>query len=145
RDFGFRHGWKATLAFAVALLAGAFWTGAAGPVDEVRRQMVELRREISRHDEAYANATPEINDHDYDQLKRRLAALEEQFPDVAGSLPALPGIADDRSGRFRTVRHRERMLSLDKAYTEAELGAFHARLAKRLGREDLVYVVEPKF
>src|SRR6186997_126325 len=37
------------------------------------------------------------------------------------------------------------MMSLDKAYSTSELRSFHARLAKALGREDLAYVVEPKY
>jgi len=36
------------------------------------------------------------------------------------------------------------MQSLDNTYSETELREFHARLARLLGREDLVYCVEPK-
>ena len=36
-------------------------------------------------------------------------------------------------------------MSLDKTYAETDLRAFHARLARQLGRDDLEYVVEPKF
>ena len=36
------------------------------------------------------------------------------------------------------------MQSLDNTYSEAELRAFHQRLVKLFGREDLAYVVEPK-
>lgn len=111
-----------------------------------RQQISDLRREIARHDAAYHGAaSPEIGDWDYDQLKRRLTALEGQFPDAANGSPALAKIGDDRSGLFPTRRHRERMMSLEKVYTAADLLAFHARLAKRLGSEDLAYVVEPKF
>src|SRR5437868_7083607 len=99
RQLAISHGWKVTLILAVALLAGAFWTGAAGPIDDVRRQISELRGEIARHDEAYhRQAAPTISDYEYDQLKRRLAALEEQFPEVARAIAPLAEIGDDRSG-----------------------------------------------
>lgn len=107
-----------------------------------RERIQWLRMEIIRHDELYfKKAAPEISDAAYDALKRELAALEQAYPDLAQA----PAPSDDRTGKFPTYRHRVRMLSLDKSYTDAELRAFHERLAKRLGRTELVYVVEPKF
>lgn len=120
--------------------------GAAEVAASTSQQIADLRREIARHDAAYhAAAAPEIGDWDYDQLRRQLKVLEGQSPDAANSSPALVKIGDDRSGLFPTRRHRERMMSLEKVYTAADLRAFHARLAKRLGTDDLAYVVEPKF
>jgi len=128
------------------MLAALVPVDAAEVGTDPRELIAAHRREITRHDEAYhRNAAPEISDHDYDQLKRRLTALEREHPDAAKAAPPLREIGDDRSGLFATVRHRERMMSLEKAYSEPELRAFHARLAKLLGRGDLAYVVEPKF
>lgn len=111
-----------------------------------REQIMALRAEIARHDALYhRQAAPEISDADYDRLKRRLREWERTFPAIAQEVPAVPEIGDDRSGLFKTHRHRERMMSLDKAYTEAELRAFHARVEKLLVRRGLAYVVEPKF
>ena len=112
---------------------------------EAAQRAAALRAEIARCDDLYfQKAAPEISDFAYDQLKRELAALQQAFPELsAGAAPAA-GIGDDRSGLFPVYRHREPMLGLDKAYTEAEVRAFHARLAKRLGRTDLAYVIEPK-
>ncbi|MBI4623127.1 MAG: NAD-dependent DNA ligase LigA [Verrucomicrobia bacterium] len=111
---------------------------------ETEQRLAALRAEIARHDALYRQAAPEISDYDYDRLKRRFAELERAFPELAQRLPPLPAIGDDRTGLFQTYRHRERMMSLDKTYAPAEVSAFHARLAKLLGRNDLVYVVEPK-
>lgn len=108
-----------------------------------RERIAELRTEIARHDELYfRKAKPEITDAAYDRLKRELAALEAAHPEFAR---AAEGVGDDRSGRFPVYAHRERMLSLAKAYTEAEWRAFHAKLTKQLGRPDLAFVVEPKY
>ena len=60
-------------------------------------------------------------------------------------VPALAEVGDDRSGLFKIYRHRERMLSLEKAYTETELRAFVARAEKALGKREVAFVVEPKF
>jgi DNA ligase (NAD+) len=113
---------------------------------EARQRLAELRAQIALADVQYhRDAMPEISDFEYDQLKQRAAALERAFPEIARSVPAVPEIGDDRTGLFQTARHRERMLSLDKTYAEADVRAFHTRVAKQLGREDLAYVVEPKF
>lgn len=110
-----------------------------------RGQIADLRAEIARHDALYFRAAaPEISDADYDALKRRLGELERAHPEAAASAPTLAAIGDDRSGQRPTFPHGAPMLSLEKAYTEAELRAFHARLARVLGRDDLPYVVEPK-
>ncbi len=108
-----------------------------------RERIAELRTEIARHDELYFRmAKPEISDAAYDRLKRELAALEAAHPEFARQAHS---VGDDRSGRFPVYAHRERMLSLNKAYTEAEWRAFHAKLAKQLGRPDLAFMVEPKY
>jgi DNA ligase (NAD+) len=110
--------------------------------DHARERISWLHAEIARHDGLYfKKAAPEISDAAYDALKRELVALEQVYPEFAQS----SAVGDDRSGGFPTYRHRVRMLSLDKCYTEGELGAFSERLAKRLGRAELVYVVEPKY
>jgi DNA ligase (NAD+) len=115
-------------------------------LDEARRQLASLRTEVAHHDRLYhQQAAPEISDYEYDQLKRRLRELERAFPELAAEPGAVAEVGDDRTGLFATYRHRETMLSLEKTYAEADVRAFHRRLEKRLGRDDLAYVVEPKF
>src|SRR5262245_10965235 len=131
--------------FAALLAVSSAVAQPSSVATDVTHQIGALRAEIARHDELYhRQAASEIPDRDYDELRRRLAALERQHPEAARQAPPLPGIGDDRSGVRATRRHRERMLSLDKAYTETELRAFHARVARELGREAIDYGVEPK-
>jgi DNA ligase (NAD+) len=109
-------------------------------------QIAALRREIAHHDTLYhRDAEPEITDFEYDQLKERLATLERENPTAATAVPPVAPIGDDRSSRFSTYRHGERMLSLDKTYAEADVRAFANRVARQLQRDDLVFVIEPKF
>ncbi len=149
--------------FLVIWLMGGFGYAAISPTEmkpegvlaaEVRQlnpteageRIDALRTEIAFHDELYfKKSAPVISDFAYDQLKRELAALEQAFPQAAREGGAPAGVGDDRAGQFPTCRHRARMLSLNKSYTEAELRAFDARLRRQLGRGDLEYVVEPKF
>ena len=128
-----------------ALPAGLAAQAATGP-DAIARELTDLRRELARHDRLYQReSASEITDAEYDRLRRRLAELE---PDRAGSAPAevSPAVlGDDRTGRFPNHRHREPMLSLDKVYTGGDLRAFHRRIAVALGRDEVAYVIEPKY
>ena len=112
---------------------------------EARERGDLLRREIAHDDALYfRQAAPEISDFAYDQLKRELADLEAAFPQLSeGGGPQLP-VGDDRTGLFPVCRHIEPMSGLDKTYSEAELRAFLGRLVRRIGREDVPVVIEPK-
>ncbi len=112
---------------------------------EAKKRIAELRAEVARHAELYyRQATPEISDHDYDLLERALADLEKEFPQFATKDSQTKKVGDDRVQGFKEVAHRQKMLSLDNTYNEEEVRAFHARLARLLGTDDLRYTVEPK-
>ena len=112
---------------------------------KAQQRIVALRAQIARDDELYfKRAQPEISDFEYDANKRELADLEQQFPQFATADSPTRRVGDDRVQGFQEVAHRQKMLSLDNTYNEEELRAFHARLARLLGTEDLRYTVEPK-
>lgn len=109
-------------------------------------RVTELRAEIARADDLYfKKSAPDISDAAYDQLKRELAALDQAFPELADHRDSVAAVGDDTTGEFPRARHRQRMLSLRKSYTEAELRSFHERVVDQLGQRDAVFVVEPKF
>ena len=129
------------------LLAPLLLVVAASAAGDPRAEIRTLREEIARHDGLYhRRGAPVIGDADYDALWERLAALEFNHPAAAAEAgAALPPVPDDRSGALPTRAHHVPMLSLAKARTPAALRAFHARLSRRFGSEDLAYVVEPKY
>lgn len=115
------------------------------PLAEVHERIAALRAEVAHHDELYfKHAAPVISDAAYDQLKRELTEWEGRYP----ALSTAPGDGlgvDDRTGLRPVYRHRERMLSLAKSYSELELRSFDERIRRQLGRQNLIYVVEPKY
>ena len=112
---------------------------------EARERIAGLRAEVTRHDELYyRRAKPEVSDLEYDRLKRELADLEARFPQLRAADSPTQRVGDDRLPGFAVFRHRQPMQSLDNTYSDAELRAFHQRLVKLFGQEDLAYVVEPK-
>jgi DNA ligase (NAD+) len=105
-------------------------------------QLLELRREIARHDELYfRKAAPVISDAEYDALKIKLKELEERTGESVDGV----AVGDDRTGDYAAYRHREPMQSLAKAYSDEEVAAFVARVEAKLGRGDVQLRVEPKY
>jgi DNA ligase (NAD+) len=114
--------------------------------EEALPKIETLRAEILRHDERYyREAKPEITDFEYDLLKHELAELETRFPQFARADSPTQQVGDDRVQGFVEVAHRQKMLSLDNTYNEAEVRAFGVRLAKLVERAGgLDFTVEPK-
>jgi DNA ligase (NAD+) len=108
-------------------------------VDEHAR----LADEIAEHDLRYhRDDAPTISDGEYDALKRRLLELEALHPDLAPSTT----VGAPASAAFSQVVHGAPMLSLDNAFTDAEVVDFDGRVRRflRLGDEPIAYVAEPK-
>ena len=112
---------------------------------KAKQRITELRAQIARANDLYFKQTnPEISDFEYDAAKRELEDLEKLFPQFATPDSPTQRVGDDRVQGFQEVAHRQKMLSLDNTYNEAELRAFHTRLTKLLETDDLRYTVEPK-
>lgn len=141
-----RWRWRSVCLIALGLWWGVLLAGAAVMPDAMqgKARIVELRAEIAHHDELYfKQASPEISDHAYDQLKRELQHLERLHPEYARAADSRAG--DDRTDTFPPWHHGVPMLSLNKSYEREELQEFCARVAGRLERGDLTWILEPKF
>ena len=113
----------------------------------------ELAEQVRRANRLYHEEdAPELEDAEYDQLFRRLVALEAAFPAlITPDSPTQQVGGAPAGGRFPEVHHRRPMLSLSNAFSHDELRAFDARVRRGLGlppppspREDLTYVAELK-
>ncbi|MDA0302304.1 MAG: NAD-dependent DNA ligase LigA, partial [Chloroflexi bacterium] len=105
----------------------------------------ELRAQIRYHDHRYYTLQqPEIGDTQYDLLLRELRDLEERFPDLVTPDSPTQRVSGEATVEFAPVQHREPMLSLANVFNAEELAAWHARAVRRIEREDLRFVCEPK-
>src|SRR5690349_12965422 len=108
-------------------------------------RIAELRTQIDRHNYLYyVEAKPEISDREFDRLLEELQALESQHPDLVTPDSPTQRVGGQPIEGFRTVKHREPMLSIDNTYNAEELREFDARVRKLLGGEPVTYVVELK-
>jgi DNA ligase (NAD+) len=111
----------------------------------VKDRVEQLRKEIRHHDYLYyVDARPEISDRDYDRLMEELKKLEAAHPELATSDSPTQRVGGEPIAGFRTVRHREPMMSIDNSYSAADLREFDRRVRKPLGGEKVTYVVELK-
>jgi len=114
---------------------------AQGVPDEVRR----LRRDIEEHNRRYhVLDDPTITDAEYDELFRRLEALEAAHPELVTPDSPTQRVGATPAAGFATVAHRQQMLSLQNVTTREELREFDARIRKFLGRDRIAYAGEPK-
>ncbi|MGA2487138.1 MAG: NAD-dependent DNA ligase LigA [Roseiarcus sp.] len=116
--------------------------------DEAQAEHARLGAEIAGHDRRYhGEDAPTISDAEYDALRRRYAALEAAFPELAGpdSLSRKVGAAPAKE--FAKVRHVVPMLSLGNVFVDEEVEEFCARVRRFLGLGDdapLAFTAEPK-
>ncbi len=112
----------------------------------LREEAAALRREIEEHNRRYyVLDEPSIPDAEYDRIFRRFQELEAQFPELSTADSPTQRIGGKPLAAFAGVTHRTPMLSLNNAFTEAEVRAFDERIRKALGEEAIEYAVEPKF
>ena len=92
----------------------------------------------------YVRDAPIISDAEFDEMLRRLAALEEQYPelrtpDSPTQLVGGAGFATD----FTSADHLERMLSLDNVFSTEEFDLWAGRIRAEVG-SDVPYLCELK-
>ncbi|UNO39789.1 NAD-dependent DNA ligase LigA [Streptomyces sp. MST-110588] len=108
-------------------------TGAQAPA-EAREKHARLAEQIEEHRfRYYVRDAPVISDAEFDKLLRSLEALEEEHPQLRTPDSPTQKVAGAYETEFTEVAHRERMLSLDNAFTDEELSAWAERLAGELG------------
>ncbi|MCB0705568.1 MAG: NAD-dependent DNA ligase LigA [Saprospiraceae bacterium] len=96
----------------------------------------------------YVQNDPIISDFEYDQLFKKLEALEARFPEFITPDSPTQRVSADLTEDLPAVEHMIPMLSLANSYNAEDLKDFDEQIKKLclLDTEaDIEYVVEPKF
>ena len=126
---------------------------AALDIETAAARHASLVEQVERANRLYhVEDAPEISDAEYDQLFRRLVALENAFPQLVTPDSPTQQVGGTPTGTtFDEVRHRRPMLSLANAFSHDELRAFDTRVRRGLGlppapepADELRYVAELK-
>ncbi len=115
---------------------------------EVEQRLKALRAEIEYHNyRYYVLDDPVIPDAEYDRLMQELLALEAAWPDLVTPDSPSQRVGAQPLKEFREVQHALPMLSLNNAFTDADVQAFDRRVREGLDRpkEIIEYAAEPKF
>lgn len=115
--------------------------------DSIFKKHHQLAERIHSHNyKYYVEDEPQISDAEFDRLMQQLLSLEQQNPELVSIDSPSQRIGAKPLESFTLVRHKVPMLSLDKAYEEKELTAFHLRIQKKLllQSEFVAFCCEPK-
>ncbi|GLK66857.1 NAD-dependent DNA ligase LigA [Hansschlegelia plantiphila] len=117
-------------------------------LEDAAKEHEALAAEIREHDKRYYQQdAPTISDADYDALRRKLEALETAYPELRTPDSPTEEVGAAPSEAFAKVRHAVPMLSLEKAFTDAEVVEFAARVRRFLDlkpEQPLAISAEPK-
>ncbi|MGB2828605.1 MAG: NAD-dependent DNA ligase LigA, partial [Dehalococcoidales bacterium] len=103
-------------------------------LEETRKRIAKLRAEINRHNyRYYVLDSPEISDAEYDSLMRELKQLEERYPQFLTPDSPTQRVGAEPLEAFGVVEHPFPLLSLDNAFSNDELLAWHSRISRLLG------------
>jgi DNA ligase (NAD+) len=114
-------------------------------VQDAKVKAEELRFEISRHDYLYhVKSAPEISDAQYDELMRRLRAIESHYPELVSPDSPTQRVTEQLVEGFPPVEHKLPMLSLANAFNFTQLQAWHKRASALAATDRFEMVCEPK-
>ncbi|MFE7131257.1 NAD-dependent DNA ligase LigA [Streptomyces sp. NPDC057638] len=112
---------------------------------EARERHAVLAERIEEHRfRYYVKDQPVISDGEFDTLLRSLEELEERYPALRTPDSPTQKVAGQYETDLAKVEHRERMLSLDNAFTEEELTAWAERVEREVGTPDFHFLCELK-
>jgi DNA ligase (NAD+) len=104
---------------------------------EARERHARLAEQIEEHRfRYYVNDAPVVSDSEFDRLLRELEGIEEEHPGLRTPDSPTQKVAGAYETEFTSVKHRERLLSLDNAFADEELAAWAERVAAELGPPD---------
>ena len=99
--------------------------------DALRQRHKELAEFIEEHRmRYYLDDAPTVSDAEYDALMRELEELEGRLPELRTPDSPTQSVGGYASSSFESYEHRERLYSLDNAFSDAELDAWHARIVR---------------
>ena len=102
--------------------------------EEAKAELASLAIRLARADYDYfTRDDPDLDDAEYDLLKRRNRDIEAIYPHLIRPDSPSSRIGGPISESFEKVSHADRMLSLDNAFSEDDVRTFDTRIRNFLG------------
>ena len=107
--------------------------------------IIQLQNELRQHNYSYyVLDEPTISDYDFDIKLKQLQNLELQYPELQTSDSPTQRVGGEVTKNFNTIKHAQRMYSLDNSYSKQDLFDWEKRL-KKLIDTPLKYTCELKY
>src|SRR3989344_3540080 len=98
---------------------------------EAKERIEKLKEEINHHRYLYhVLDRQEISDAALDSLKHELQKLEQNYPEFITSDSPTQRVGGKPLEKFKKVRHKARMLSLEDSFSADELKEWFERIKK---------------
>lgn len=115
-------------------------------MDNYSAEIKRLREELNRHNHKYyVENSPEISDREFDEMMKRLEALEKEHPELDDPLSPTHRVGSDISKGFEQAAHIYPMLSLGNTYSVEEVDDWVKRTENALMGQTATIVGEMKF
>jgi DNA ligase (NAD+) len=100
-------------------------------MNNIEQKISKLREELHQYNhEYYILDKPTISDYDFDMKLKELQKLELENPEFTDPNSPTQRVGGEITKKFNTVVHRNRMYSLDNAYSFEELEEWETRILK---------------
>ena len=110
-----------------------------------KEQIQSLREELREHNyNYYVNDNPTISDFEFDKKLEQLKTLEAAHPEFYDSTSPSVRVGGEVTKNFNTVKHINRMYSLDNSYSIEDLRDWETRI-KKIVDGDIQYTCELKY
>lgn len=108
--------------------------------DDIANRINQLTQLVRRYNHEYhVLDAPTVSDAEYDQLWHELRDLELQYPTLKQADSPTQRVGAEPAKKFAKIIHEIPMLSLDNAFSEADVLAFQRRIDV-----PVAYICEPK-
>lgn len=115
-------------------------------MNEILNRISYLRQTINQHNyNYYVLDQPSISDFEFDSLLKELENLETKYPEFYDPYSPTQRIGGQVTKEFNTVKHRNRMYSLDNSYSKEDVMDWELRVKKGLGIDFVEYYCELKY
>jgi DNA ligase (NAD+) len=112
---------------------------------QIKERVRQLQQLLNDHNYYYhVLDDPRISDAEYDRLMQELIQLETENPEFKTPDSPTQRVGGPPLPAFDHAEHTFPMLSLDNAFSDQDILAFHTRVIKNTGSQDIWYTAEPK-
>ncbi|HVA99172.1 MAG TPA: NAD-dependent DNA ligase LigA [Bacteroidia bacterium] len=114
-------------------------------IEEAKNKIEELSNTLNQHNyNYYVLSKSLISDFEFDKMLEELIRLEKEFPEFLKQDSPSQRVGGEITTAFKSVKHKNLMLSLGNTYSEQDLRDFDERVKKVTGN-NVAYICELKY